>query len=167
LVDLQATLNWEQFLSSIGTDMVLSHWDSYGYNLNNTHIYHDPDTDQWHFSPWSTDLAFGWYPWSSSNGCGYLGKDPADYRQGYLVRRCQDNSACRAALDARVMSLADELENLDLVARVDAFAELVYEPVTQDNKSWYSLQDWEEQVSCIQGWLERRPDQVRYLVGGG
>lgn len=30
LPGLQQTLDWDQFLSAIGTDMVLSHWDSYG-----------------------------------------------------------------------------------------------------------------------------------------
>jgi len=167
LANLKDSLDFDQFVSAIGADMVLSHWDSYGYNLNNTHLYHDPDTDRWHFSPWSTDLAFGWYPWSAANGCGYLGENPGDYRQGYLVRRCQDHSECRRALEERVLELADELEALDLPARVDEFAELVYEPMSLDPKSWYTVQDFQQQISCLKDWIEARPDQVRAMVDGG
>jgi hypothetical protein len=167
LPGLQATLDWEQFLTAFAADMVLSHWVSYGYNLNNAHLYHDPDTDRWSFSPWSTDLAFGWYPWSAQQGCGYLGTDPADYRRGYLVRRCQDNVGCRTALEQRVLELADALEVMDLAGRATAFSELVYEPMTQDDKSWYTIQDWQDQLACIKSWTDRRPEQVRALVDGG
>ena len=83
------------------------------------------------------------------------------------MRRCQDNSECRAALETRVLSLADELEAQDLAARVDAFAELVYEPMSLDPKTWYTVQDWQEQTACLKGWLGRRPDAVRAMVDGG
>ncbi len=163
---LQEHLDWELWLRSMATDMLISHWDGYGYNLNNTHIYHDPDTDSWTFSPWSTDLAFGWYPWSAQQGCGYLGRDVGDYRSGYLVRRCQDDSTCRAALEQEVLVLAGELEAMDLPSRLDDLVSVIQVPVTQDPRRWYSDGDFFEQVACIQEWIGRRPAYLEQHVDG-
>ncbi len=150
-------LDWDTFLHSMAAEMVISHYDNYGWNKNNYRIYHDPTADRWGFTPWSTDLSFGWYPWSSNPHCGEYGQRPRDYQGGYLVERCWGNSECTAELEAAIQDEVKILESMNMAEQIQTTYAMIADTIAADTRREYS--DWwlEKEVECMTTWVENRP----------
>ena len=153
-------LDWERFLNAMSAEMVISHYDNYGWNKNNFRIYHDPTDDVWGFTPWSTDLSFGWYPWSGNPHCGEYGQSPREYGSGYLISRCWGNTECSAELEAAVRRQAEVLESMDMPTRIGQTYEMIDEYIAADTRRWYS--DWwvDKEVECMIEWAGNRPSAL-------
>jgi hypothetical protein len=147
----------------MAVDITIGHWDNYGWNLNNWHLYHEPALDKWYFSPWSTDLAWGWYPWGYDI-CGTYGNDPAEFQTGYLMNRCFDDPECKSQLYARIGEMADHLENLDLPSKIAQLKALGDPHVANDTLAWYDDTRRETQIACIRSWIIARPEALRNYV---
>ena len=164
---LEPFLDREQFLRAQAAEMVVSHYDNYGWNINNWRIAHNPSDGRWTFTPWSTDLAFGWYPWMGNPHCGTYGKTPDEYQQGHLITQCWRDATCTAALESALSDLLVEWEEADLVSQIDALDALLRPYVETDPRRSYSLADYDREVACmrtfstdraasLQGWLDAR-----------
>jgi spore coat protein CotH len=160
---MQEKLDWDQWLSQMAVDITIAHWDSYGWNLNNWHIYHEPTLDKWYFSPWSTDLAWGWYPWGSDS-CGTFGNDPAEFQAGYLMSRCTNDPECKSQLYTRIGEMADHLENLDLPSKIAQLKALGDPHVANDTLAWYLNSQRETHIACIRNWIIARPEALRNYI---
>lgn len=162
---MRTRLDWEAFLGTLTTDMALAHWDSYGYNLNNWHMIHEPSTGRWWWTPWSTDLAFGWNPWGAG-WCDQLGIDPSDYgRYGYLANRCLNLPECAEDLREAMRSTADHLDSLDVAGRIAAADAIASAYAPLEPYPWYSAADQAAHAACIVGFMAERPDQMRIWAG--
>ena len=153
-------LDWERFLNAMSAEMVISHYDNYGFSTNNFRIYHDPTDDVWGFTPWSTDLSFGWYPWFENPHCGEHGQSPKDYSSGYLLSRCWSNPECSAELQTAIRRQAEVLESMDMPTRIGETYEMIDEYIAADTRRWYS--DWwvDKEVECMIEWAEGRPSAL-------
>ena len=160
----QDMLDWEQLITQFTAEMAIAHYDNYGWNINNYRVHHVPDTGRFHWTPWSTDLAFGWYPWESNPSCGSWGWIPADHSTGYLTERCWGDEACTELLYAGLLQRADELEEQDLVTVMQQRLELIDEASAQDERSWYNEAQREGELQCMEAWIEARPQWLRDWV---
>jgi len=158
---LRAVVDVDVFLQAMAGEMVTSHYDNYGWNGNNWRIYHEPTEDLWYWTPWSTDLAYGWYPWSGQPHCGEYGQHLAEYDTGYLMNRCWRDAACRADLEAAVAVAADRFEALDAPAEIDRVLALIVDHVRADTRRWYDDVWFDREVQCNRDWAAARPAAVR------
>ena len=160
LAGAEQKLDWPAFLKAVSAEIVISHYDNYGWNINNFRLYHDPESDTWAFTPWSTDLSFGWYPWSANPHCGEFGQGPQEYNGGYLVRRCWTNNTCRAALESAIQDQAAVLTSMDMPGRIDALHTQIAPYNAADTRKWYNDAYFEREVSCIRAWSAQRPGSL-------
>ncbi len=157
-------VDWDEFIRQITAEMAIAHYDNYGWNINNYRVHHVPSTGRFHWTPWSTDLAFGWYPWSASPHCGELGTNPADHSNGYLTSRCWSDVECRDLIFDGLLDHADRMEEADLVATMEERLVLIDELSSQDTRSWYSELQRENELQCMRNWIEARPSYLRDWV---
>jgi spore coat protein CotH len=160
---MQEKLDWDRWLSQMAADIAVAHYDNYGWNINNWHIYHEPTLDKWYFSPWSTDLAWGWDPWGYVT-CGVYGNDPAEFQTGYLMQRCASNPDCKSQLYSRIGEMADHLEALDLPSKIAQLKALGDPHVANDTLAWYSDDFRNTQIACIRNWVIARPQALRNYI---
>ena len=163
LAAVQPLLLWEHYTGFLAMEMSVAHWDSYSYDLSNYRFYHEPTEDGWTLIPSSTDLGFGFRPWSYSD-CGRHGVDPADYTMGILSSRCLQDATCQAAVHARILEIADQLEAMDTSAAIDELASRIRAEVNADDRSYYGTSKFEEHIVCMSSWLAQRPDELRTWV---
>lgn len=161
---MEEKVDMSLFLRGQASEMVVSHYDNYGWNINNWRIAHDPTSDKWIWTPWSVDLAFGWYPWMTGPHCGTYGVYPTDYQQGYLIKRCWKDATCKAELLIALEETADAWEEADMPARVDAAEALIAPFVESDHKRYYSFADFENEVACMRTFSENRAEVIRAWV---
>lgn len=156
-------LDWKMFMHHMALDAVLAHWDSYGGNLNNWHLYHAPEQDKWSMSPWSTDLAFGWNPWDWT-GCGSYGTNPYDYGQGVVMQTCLMHTGCRADYELALHEMAEHVASLDTSTWITEQTALVEPYITKETQWAYNSNDFQQQVGCIQQFLLQRPDVIHNSI---
>ena len=163
LTRVQPLLLWDHYTGFLAMEMSVAHWDSYSFDLSNYRFYHEPTEDGWTLIPSSTDLGFGFRPWSYPD-CGKHGVDPSDYTMGVLSRQCLSNETCQEAVYARILDIADQLEAMDTTATIEALAERVRADVYEDDRSYYGSSKFEEHIVCVSDWLAQRPDELREWV---
>jgi spore coat protein CotH len=162
LAAMKRRFDWERALGSMAMDMAVAHWDSYGGNLNNYHIYHDPSTDTWTFSPWSADLAFGWYPWDNQP-CGMSMTNPQQYQTGALTQRCWGAGECRDELQAKLLAHADLMDSVGIAARIATVQALIAPYIPEETFWSYNPGTFANQVACVDAWLAQRPGELRAM----
>ena len=162
-----AAFDWERMVRYLALEKALNHPDSYSYNLNNYHIYHDPIADRLTLTPWGADSTFVYVypPWELSQPCEPVYLD-VDYTAtvGWLARWCEDEPTCRGAMLDELESLATHLEDIDLVGLAEATHARIREHVAADPMVAYSLADHDYQAACFVDWIRRRPDELRVWV---
>lgn len=163
LAGVEPLLLWEDYTGFLAMEMSIAHWDSYSYDLSNYRFYHDPVEDGWTLIPSSVDLSFGFRPWSYPD-CGKHGVDPSDYTMGLLSSRCLSDAVCQEAVYARILDIADQLDEMDTTATITAAAARVRADVYEDSRSYYDEDKFEEHVVCVSDWLAQRPDELREWV---
>ena len=160
----EAMIDWDELLKQMTAEMAIAHYDNYGWNINNYRVHHVPSTGRFHWTPWSTDLAFGWYPWSGDPHCGEYGTLPTDHSTGYLAGRCWADASCRERLYEGLLEHADLLEEADLVSVLEERLELIDEPSAEDARSWYSDAVRNRELDCMRDWIDARPNELRAWV---
>jgi hypothetical protein len=164
-VTVKSLLNYEQFIDYLALEAGISHWDSYSYDLSNYKLYHEPTLNQWTMLTQSMDLDYGWRPWSFPN-CAQYAMDPGTYTMGALAELCQNDPECHTDFVDAVERIADFLEQADGASRVQELDALYREEVRSDNRRYYGNNDYEEHISCLQGFFADRPGQLRDWVAG-
>lgn len=163
LETIQPMLNWDNFIAYLALEAAIVHWDSYSYDLSNYQLYHEPSTDQWSLLTQSMDLDFGFRPWSYPN-CGQYGMDIDKYNMGMLAKSCQNNSDCHTQFIDAMAQYADWLELADGAARVRVLDARIGDWVKADPRRYYSDNDYDDHVACLQQFFEDRPSQIRAWV---
>ncbi|MFT5682371.1 MAG: spore coat protein H [Myxococcota bacterium] len=163
LAGVQPLLLWDDYTGFLAMEMSVAHWDSYSYDLSNYRFYHEPTEDGWTLIPSSVDLSFGFRPWSYPD-CGKHGVDPGDYTMGILSSRCLSDAVCAEAVHSRILDIADQLEEMDTTATIEAAAARIRADVYEDNRSYYDEDKFEEHIICVTDWLYQRPDELREWV---
>ncbi len=163
LAAMQDKLAWDRMIGTLMMDTVIAHADGYTATNHNYHLYHDPALDKWTLSPWSMDLAFGWWPWPwpESDSCGELSALPNGPDSGLLAARCWEIPACRADMEERLLGFADLIETVGAVARVAQIRALVEPHVSQEVYWVYDADAFDRHAGCIASFLAARPDQIR------
>ena len=159
--DMRDVVDMDVFLLAQAGEIVTAHFDNYGWNGNNWRIYHEPTEDLWYWTPWSTDLSYGWYPWSGRPHCGEYGQSIYEYSRGYLMSRCWNDASCRADLEAAIAVAADRYEALDVPAEIDRVLDMIGDGVRSDTRRWYDDTWFEQEVDCGRDWAAARPAAVR------
>jgi hypothetical protein len=156
-------LDWDRYTGFLAMEASIAHWDSYSFDQSNFRWYHEPTTDSWSLIPSSTDLSFGYRPWSYPD-CGKHGVVPADYDMGIVSVRCWNDPDCEEAVLEKMLEAADRLEAMDAAAAVRAATDRVRDAVYEDRKKYTSNSHFEEHVDCVEAWLAQRPDELRTWV---
>ena len=160
---LSGLLDWDRYTGFLAMEASIAHWDSYSFDQSNFRWYHEPTTDRWSLIPSSTDLGFGYRPWSYPD-CGRHGVDPADYTMGVVSSRCWQDADCEAAVLDKMLAAADQMEALDLVSQLREATDHVRDAVYDDNRKSTSNGDFEAHLACVEAWLAQRPDELRQWV---
>ena len=161
LDSLEPFVDMDGFLAAQAMEIVTSHYDNYGWNINNYRIYHDPTADQWMWTPWSTDLSFGWYPWTAKPHCGFYGVSIWEYQSGYLMQRCFGIDACRERLFDQLLAMADAYEAQDVGGELEQTYELISDLVYDDDRAHYDPSRFEQELTCMREWIAARPQAIR------
>ena len=143
------------------TEIVVGHYDNYGWNINNYRLYHEPSEDLWYWTPWSTDLAFGWYPWVTDPHCGFYANSPDEYQGGYLMRRCLADTDCKAELQGVLAEQVDRVEDPDLGTELDRIVDLMRDDLVADPRSRYSVTEALAEIDCVRRYVADRPQVLR------
>ena len=154
-------VNWDVFLRAQATEMVVSHYDNYGWNINNYRLYHEPTEGLFYWTPWSTDLAWGWYPWVSSPHCGYYAGYPDQYQGGLLIKRCWGDADCRAELLGVIGEQVDLFESLDVGAELERVLGLIQDDVLSDPRTRYPNTDALAEQECVRQMIAGRAATLR------
>jgi len=149
---------------SAAAEMLVSHYDNYFWNLNNFRVAHLPETGKWVFTPWSTDLSWGWYPWVGGPHCGMYGVTPGEYWGGALMDRCWMEPACATALHEQLLELADLFEEVDMLDRLERGDELISSLAKSEWRGNYGPSDYEQEVACMSDYIAQRPATIREWV---
>lgn len=163
LTGIQELVDWEPWLRTMAMDMMLAHWDNYGFNINNYRIYHEPSEDLWYWTSWSTDLSFGWNPWGGAY-CGEYGTWPADHNRGLLLSKCWSNSECKTQLLDAMGEMVDRWEGMNLVTELQSTHALIQADKYSDPRHPWSTAQFESEVSCMESWLQTRPGAIRSFI---
>ena len=161
---LQSAFDWEALIAFLAVEFAVNHPDSYSYNLNNFFIYHDPASDRLSLSPWGADSTFIYaYPPSTPNPtCEPLYRDVlTSTPKGWLMGFCLSSSDCRADLSAKVLEVADWMEESDLVGRMEATAERLDPYAALETEVNWTLADRKQRLGCFIDWTKRRPAALR------
>ena len=164
---VQATaemMDWEQFMAQITSEMAIAHYDNYGWNQNNFRVHQVASTGRFHWTPWSTDLAFGWYPWETGPHCGSWGWIPSDHSTGYLTARCWADQDCTESILDGLLEQADLMEQVDLGSTLEVRLALIDSASAADSRSWYSETQRQGEIQCMREWIEARPTWLRTWV---
>lgn len=161
--DVWPLLDQERFVAYLALEASIAHWDSYSYDLSNYQLYHEPTTNTWSMLTQSMDLDFGWRPWSYDE-CARYGMDPGTYTMGALADQCQQDATCHTAFVDAVEEYADRLEAADGATRVRELDTFIGEEAGSDPRRYYGDKDYAEHISCLQGFFEDRPQQLRDWV---
>lgn len=164
--DIEAHVDLDAFLRTMAADVLVSHYDDYGWNINNYRIYHEPSVDRWYWTSWSTDLSFGWYPWMDGPHCGTYGQNISEYATGYVLKRCIALPSCEARWASAIEEAADAFETFDMPGQIDALYDQVKAEMQTDTRKSYSEQEFEDEVTCMRAWSRQRPAQIRAQLGG-
>ncbi len=164
LASVEPFVDLDRFLAAQAMEIVTSHYDNYGWNVNNYRIYHEPSTDRWLWTPWSTDLAFGWYPWEQTPHCGSYGQFPSEYDTGYLLQRCYGIDVCAERFYDQLLAMADAYEAQDVAGELERTRELIADLVYSDDRAYYDAARFEQEVECMREWIPARPEVIRVMV---
>jgi hypothetical protein len=165
---IQATWDWERFLSFQAVERVVNHPDTYSYNLNNYYVYHDPLTDTVALTPWGADSTFTYvYPPNDvTHACEAVYLDDLATTPGaYMAQWCMRDPTCWPAAKARMLDVADQLEDDDLLDLVDETHDRIAGAVASEPRWPWGYETFEYQVACFRDWIGRRPDVIRQWVG--
>jgi len=157
-------MDFPAFLHGQAMEMIVSHYDNYGWNTNNFRLYHEPTLDEWHWTPWSTDLGWGWYPWMSSPSCGTYGVTPSEYGSGYLIQRCWEDPECTSQLHQALLNQADVFEKMNARGELEETYERIVKLAHVDPRSRYSAEQFESEIACMRDYIASRPETIRVWV---
>ena len=163
LDEARPLLDWARYTGFLAMEASIAHWDSYSFDQSNFRWYHEPATDTWSLIPSSTDLGFGYRPWSYPD-CGKHGVNPAAYTMGNVSERCWRDEACEEAVLERMLVIADQLDAMDAPAELRAATDRVRDAVYDDTRKYTSNSHFEEHIDCVETWLAQRPDELREWV---
>ncbi|MFT5685185.1 MAG: spore coat protein H [Myxococcota bacterium] len=162
---LKAAFDWEALIAFLAVELSVNHPDSYSFNLNNFFVYHDPNTDRLSLSPWGADSTFIYaYPPSSPNpDCQPLYNDVLTdpTPSGWLMDFCLDDPTCAADLRAKVLEVADWMEDSDLTDRMATTTAMLDPYAALETQVNWTLSDRAQRVGCFIEWTEQRPEELR------
>ncbi len=151
-------------LAFLAMEVVVNHPDSYTYNLNNWHMYHDPVEDRISLSPWGADSTFiYYYPPSGTHPCEVwdVYDNFTDGIVGDVTTGCRGDAACWAELSTATLEAAAVLEAMDMPALVEQTRDLIRDQVYADPRVTWPAEYFDHKVGCLVEWTEGRPQQVR------
>lgn len=164
---LDSAFDWDAILAFLAVEIAVNHPDSYGYNLNNFFVYHDPPTDQLSLSPWGADSTFVYeYPASLDNpDCEPQYRDVfTSTPKGWLRGFCDADATCRADLAAKVLEVADWLEGADLATDMQRTAALLDPHAELETHVNWTVEDRQDAIACFTAFVEERPEALRAEV---
>jgi len=135
-------------------ELYINHWDGYAPAVNNWFL-HSTDDGRFSMLPWGTDQTFGFW-W------GVPGELYDLHRQGsgILFQRCLRDTQCGRLYDEALLSLLDEVDELDLEARLDQIQALIRPFVKEDTRSHYTPETQALAVEQVRDFLHARRGQA-------
>jgi spore coat protein CotH len=158
---LEAYVDWPVFLRAMATEMVVGHYDNYGWNINNYRLYHEPTKGLWYWTPWSTDLAFGWYPWMNGAHCGTYANTPDEYQGGFLIKRCWSDTDCTDELLATLAEQVDAFEAWNAGEELERLVTMIQDELIDDPRSRYTNEEALSEIECVRTYIAERPANLR------
>jgi hypothetical protein len=144
----------ERLFLFLANDAMTGNGDGYVYNHHNYLVYHAPEADRWHLSPWGTDQSFRY---DIDVHTGQAGKPVI----GALLTECMADAACTAAYDAALSTVADTWDRVD----AEAFARDTWDRIEADCDDDPRREDPCD-PSPLFDFLRGRADAVRAQVSG-
>ncbi|MDP2315230.1 MAG: CotH kinase family protein [Pseudomonadota bacterium] len=147
---LEGLVNVEALLTYLAAETLALHWDGYR-NTNNYRLYHEPG-GRLEMLPWGTDNTFGAMPVSPWVG------------RGILLRFCMTNPTCRGRFDARLVEVADRLDDLALVDELRDLDAWLRPAIAADPKREFEMYRHDVAIEETTWRLSSWPDEVRAQV---
>lgn len=133
---------------------VIGQFDSFPYSFpgDDYFVYADPESQRLHFLPWGMDETF------------LAGDFPVDQVSSILATTCMDVPGCWDSFVNQVWAVMAEVDEMDLVGRMQFIRDQIAPYVTRDTRKPYSNQRVAEFQDAM-GWFvsERRSRLEEYL----
>ena len=141
-------INLPTFLRMTATEGIVEDWDSY-FRSNNYRIYWVPSASQWVFIPTGIDQTF------VANETPVLGA------AGLLFQKCLSSERCAREFQATVGDVLEQIEHMNLPARLDKILHLIGPASEADARKPYDADRMHGARDRLYGFLKRRPAEVR------
>ncbi len=143
--EMDALVDWEQFLMFQAVEQWVGQNDGYGLNRNNYRLYFDPMDGKLEFVPWDLDYSFLYdYSWGRS------WSSPT----GHLAYWCMVDSACYSERRQASKELLGIAESTDLVGHMDEMVPLIVADIASDPRRECSVDSARSEQARVRAWLE-------------
>ncbi len=84
--EIEKVFDVESYLRALAVEVLVGHWDNYGFNQNNYYLYHNTADEKFYYIPYDLDNTFGvdWFDIRADQNV-FIWFDPASHRP--LTRR--------------------------------------------------------------------------------
>jgi len=162
---LDAWTERDDLLSLWAVDALIGNYDGYGSFTHNFLVYHAPSTERFSLIPWGVDLSF------EREVDPYRPVDPlktteqtADARMGRLFVDCMASAPCTAAYEARLLAIADLIEEIDLAGWARTQRRWLRGSHRVDPLSENSKRETRRARREVEDYIEDQPDRIREAV---
>lgn len=132
LAKVEPLVDVDAFLTYWAMESILASWDGYTGNQNNHLVYHDPQSGQFHFLPWSPDATF-----DAANPFAVGVSPQSVFATGALPNRLYALPEIRTKYRERVLSLLDQVMKADVIlAEIDRMEALITPYAGASEAAW-------------------------------
>lgn len=131
LEQVSKTVDMEAFYKFWAVEGLLGFWDGYSGNRNNYYVYHNTETDKFHFLPWGADCLFQKF--------SQLDRDPrlpvSVKTNGRVSHELYQHSSCREEYREMMLWLLEEhWDETDLLSEVDRLEKMIRPHLSDSQK---------------------------------
>jgi hypothetical protein len=149
--EFEALVDIDPFLSFMAAEEVADNWDGYSAP-HNFRIYLEPTRTKVHFMTSGVDVS----QWAHS-GLWDSNGNAAEF--------CYAKSACSALYDAKLLAMADMIEELDYAAHYQDLVDFLRPYAVEDLRNDHTMADFEAEAALIYDNVASKPAYIRGEVG--
>jgi spore coat protein CotH len=149
--EFESLVDIDPFLTFMAAEEVADNWDGYTAP-HNFRIYLEPARTKVHFMTSGVDVA----QWAHA---GFWDSN------GNAAQFCYDKQECNALYEAKLLAMADMIEDLDYVAHYQDLVDFLRPYAQEDDRNDFSMREFEDETELIYDNILQKPAYIRDEVG--
>lgn len=138
--EIEKVFDVSSYLKILAVEVMVGHWDNYGFNQNNYYLYHNPDDDKFYYIPYDLDNTLGISFFSDPDFASadmYKWYDASKTRP--LTQRLMRSPKYQVQFSLYMEELLTYYSPDELFPKIDHFKQLIQEAAESDT---YKGLDW-------------------------